>query len=157
MKEQDIVGALQSNPATSSIFVGCFPADRVPQQVDSVPAAFILNSDPAHKKGSHWVALFCGERVEFFDSFGRKPSYYGFNSPILDNAFSQSCQFQSDLSTVCGQYCMFFVHSRCSGLSFDQFLSKFSADCAKNDRLVVRRVNEIFDIKTELFDPDVLF
>ena len=155
MNAAEINQALSFHPVTKNVFVGCFAADQVPGHFDRAPAACIVNTDPAHKKGEHWIALYKDEKTEFFDSYGKSPDFHGFSSPIFQGAITQTSKLQSDLSTVCGQYAMLFVYSLCSSMSFDSFVSRFTSDRQKNDRFVLREVNKLFKIKTELFDPDI--
>ena len=41
---------------------------------DDYDKYFIVNTDPASKPGSHWVAVYTGDSPEFFDSLGQSPS-----------------------------------------------------------------------------------
>jgi len=58
---------------SQDIFNGVFSADNLPTN----PHLLVCNTDPSHKEGQHWIAIYvdkqrrCGE---YFDSFGRRPS-----------------------------------------------------------------------------------
>ena len=58
------------------LFGGVFAKDRLPLVVEKKPTFYIVNTDPISKPGRHWIAIYVGDEVEFFDSLGRKPDYY---------------------------------------------------------------------------------
>ena len=74
--------ALKRNAYTKKIFDGVFPADEVPEIIDTFPCGFVANTDPSTEPGMHWVAFYfpSREKGEFFDSYGNPPEYYGFKS-----------------------------------------------------------------------------
>ena len=39
-------------------FRGVFAANRLPKRVSRYPSAYIVNTDPASKPGTHWVAFY---------------------------------------------------------------------------------------------------
>ena len=53
-------------------FDGVYAADRLPND----PRLLVCNTDPSHKLGEHWVAIYVDEEGrygEYFNSFGRPP------------------------------------------------------------------------------------
>ena len=106
-------------------FKGCFPCDKIPQ-CSQYPVAYIINEDDSNKGGSHWVAIFIKdfETVYFFDSYATLYS----NMYILNflknfkTVIINPYPFQSILSNVCAQYCIFFVISMIRGMLFSMFL-----------------------------------
>lgn len=139
-------------------FVGVFASDKIPQiTVSKTPVCLVANLDPSWKKGSHWVA-FCvhtdekGKKtVEIFDSYGtrpkvklvRKKDWRLKHNPI---------RFQKTDSTVCGQYCVYFVKKRSRGIAFssivrslkakkdaDEYVEKFVAKLEENKSLPTGR------------------
>lgn len=77
----------------------------------------VINTDSSDEPGSHWIAVFqeIPGTLEIFDSFGRDLHFYGPMMAHLANGkrvISQTLQYQSNLSTVCGQHCMFFMLRR---------------------------------------------
>ena len=61
-------------------FRGVFPSDKLLhankfKSRKKTPQLFIVNFDPAHMKGSHWIAIYIPpkytrEPLEYFDSYG---------------------------------------------------------------------------------------
>lgn len=62
-------------------YIGTIPRDKIHELLPLVHphsrVAFILNFDPAHKEGSHWISIYIDARpsgsnsIEYFDSYGR--------------------------------------------------------------------------------------
>ena len=80
METKDIYRALKSNNTTRDIFVGVYPSDKLPAisalylQSEDTKQAYVINLDPSHLPGSHWVAVFCDHSGnEYFDSYGLPP------------------------------------------------------------------------------------
>lgn len=79
----------------------------------------IVNTDPSTKPGKHWVAFFLGPhgKLEFFDSYGRPPTHFGFPiaCSMLDTSTFEynTLAIQADSSSVCGHYCIVFLFLRC--------------------------------------------
>ena len=67
--------------------LGTHPFDQAPKLAGvKTPFAFVLNSDPSHLPGSHWLAFYQESAtlpLEMFDSFGFLPSFYS-----LENVYS---------------------------------------------------------------------
>jgi len=94
---------------TNSPFLGVFARDRVPLQ-PKYPSGIILNTDKQTEEGEHWLAIYYDNDgyAEFFDSFGKHPSYY--NMEAYMNKTSRkwnhnTIQLQS-FSNFCGHYCL---------------------------------------------------
>ena len=78
---------------------------------------------------------------EFFDSYGKHPIHY--NNYFLDfmnrNAVEwehNKIQFQSAFSTVCAQYCIYFLYHRCRKRPMSSIVNSFVNDKLRNDQLV---------------------
>ena len=107
-------------------FLGVFPFDQFPLKTlthnyySSSPNAYccIVNTDPSHKPGTHWVAFFIDKtkkkmsHLEFFDSYGLPPNTYSFKFPSPIQIISNQCTLQSHDSTVCGHYCILYLYLR---------------------------------------------
>ena len=78
MNTSQIWTALKSDPVTGKKFLGVFPADRLPKEIESYPKGFIANTDVSGKRGTHWVAFYFPSegKAEFFDSYGQPPERY---------------------------------------------------------------------------------
>ena len=93
--------------------------------------------------GTHWIAIYFNEQTkgEFFDSSGKHPIYY--NKYFLDfmNRTAvewehNKIQLQSAFSTVCGQYCIYFLYHRCRKGLMSSIVNSFVNDKFHNDQLV---------------------
>jgi hypothetical protein len=126
MLSSEIATVLQSIPIMKNSFRGVFPADMLPHKITNFPASFVINTDPSNKPGTHWTAVhfISPWKAMFFCSFGK--SDYPFMRFVLDNACCVEYNdhaFQSELSTVCGQYCCVFLYYMNVGVDLRNLLS----------------------------------
>lgn len=118
-------------------FIGVLPRDKVPDldqgwPLARYPAALVANADSSTEPGSHWLAMYMLTRnsVEFFDSFALPPSYYSLSLPSSTISVC-SRALQSDTSSLCGHYCVYYLIRRAQGhspLSITNAFSKFYLD-----------------------------
>ena len=159
MNSSQIENALRSDSVVSMVFMGVFAADT-PSSPKQFPAGYIANTEPHHMLGQHWVAFYCdGGHLECFDSFGNNPAHYSKHlQKWTDDEFKlmQSETLQSEDSTVCEQYCMFFILLRAYGFSYQDILSAFTRNTQVNDRFVCRFINRYFKLKTIVKDKKFL-
>lgn len=109
---------------------------------DKFPLFVVFNESPRSSEGSHWcVALFKkkhhGIECEVFDSFGVKTS----QKHIRYNFFvtrENVKQLQSDYSSTCGFWCLYWVHSQLHYISTKRFLAQFTSDLNLNDQIIMR-------------------
>ena len=81
------------------------------------------------------------KECEFFDSYGDSYEEYRHLMPPAWNVVRENCvQLQSDISQVCGEYCIMFVAERSRGVSYEDFLKNFNFNTSYNDWLVTRFV-----------------
>lgn len=113
----------------------------------------VVNLDPSYKSGSHWVALcispsdFAAD--EYFDSYGLPPCNTILNYLEGKYIFSKK-QLQSFTSTICGQWCIFYIWKRCQGLGLDEIVAQFKgSQPEKNDAYVNNVVNKHFTGKKQ--------
>ena len=78
---------------------------------------------------------------EFFDSYGKHPIHY--NKHFLDfmkrNAVEwehNKIQLQSAFSTVCRQYCIYFLYHCCRKRTVSSIVNSFVNDKLHNDQMV---------------------
>lgn len=93
----------------------------------------ILNTDVYAKSGQHWCAFYLNAngKAEFFDSFGRKPSYYNNHFSAWLRKYARTFVYntkriQSDTSNVCGLYTLHFLRQRLLGHSLETIVDYFS-------------------------------
>ena len=143
MRTSHIKRAMSVHPKTKGIFGGVFARNRVPKRIPAKTVAYIVNTDPDHKPGQHWIALYITkETVYYFDPYGLPPQ--GFHRVRKWRKrmqyFKQRLQGRG---RMCGHYCLYFILSTQMNLSFNVFGSDLNA----NDRLVYRLVKRHLPIK----------
>ena len=137
----------------SSHTLGVFPVDKlptIPRRNVKYPFCLIANTDKCGNPGQHWVAIYVQspEHGEFFDSLGRPPGEY---SSLFLNFMKRYCdrmkwnvrQVQGIGSSVCGQYCLFYLMNRSKGICMDCILSPFVAEYSLNDRVIEVHLTDI--------------
>ena len=109
----------------------------------------MVNTDPMELLGTHWIAIYFNEQMkgEFFDSFEKHSIHY--NKHFLDfmnrNAVEwehSKIQLQSAFSTVCGQYCIYFLYHRCMKTLMSSIVISFVNDKLRKD-FVKRKYKQV--------------
>lgn len=151
MNTQQINLVASIDPCLRREFVGVFASDKLPNDLPQQPeVSIVCNTDPSWQAGRHWVAVhLAGETGEFFDSYGLPPT-----GVFEDFMNKQACQWvysnkrlQGGFSTVCGQYCIFYLWHKCRGFSISDILGMFKDDYHTNDMFVNQFVSECFNVK----------
>ena len=129
-------------------FQGTHPLDKIPPMNKS-PYSTVINLSPSDHTGSHWVALYSDtiSTVEIFDSYGRDlQDQEEFRNVIGHrHVVCNPTPVQSIGSSVCGQYCIFFVYQKERGKSMKQIVQCFSPSrCLENDSNVKSWVHKRF-------------
>jgi len=99
---------------------------------------YVFNTEIWPKTG-HFIALYCcGLNIYVFDSLGvNNISHEDFLCQKTPNMiYLNNKKLQSDYSTVCALYCIFFVYYANSGKSFKFILSHFTMSQDRNDRVL---------------------
>lgn len=129
---------LEKDRYTKDIFLGAVARDELPSQ-PPFPSCFIINTDPRNKPGEHWLAVYYSKNgfVDFFDSYGNSPDYFGLDGYIFKT--SRGCDFnkkrlQGD-SSYCGFYCILFLFYKARG-DENLFFRQFSSKLSQNDRII---------------------
>ena len=123
---------------TKDLFTDVYACDQLSFiEINEYPKSFVVNT------GTYWIAIYFNEQMkgEFFDSYGKHPIHY--NEHFLDfknrNAVEwehNKIQLQSAFSTVCGQYCIYFLYHRCRKRSVSSIVTNFVNHKLRNDQLV---------------------
>jgi hypothetical protein len=103
--------------------LGVFPAEQVPTIDRTSHCCCILNTDARGLPGEHWLAFFYNHQtgvLEYFDSYGMQiVTYDDVHSSLLSCGLVALCTpansigcLQSDMSLVCGHYCIAFLYWR---------------------------------------------
>lgn len=127
-------------------FKGTHAMDLLPPYT---AGAYVINLSPSSDPGTHWVVVYHDSNcIEYFDSYGSDPPKYlirwwGKNRIWTKNPY----KLQSPLSSVCGQYCIFYILHRFQGYKISTVLNLFSDDVDHNDRQVYHYVRENFELE----------
>ena len=149
MDTHQITYVLKHHPSTKSYFRGVYALDEIPRVLKGDKHCCVVNTDPSDQSGSHWLAMyFEGGKGEFFCSYGNPPSFYDERLENFMDTFSNMWNFnskrlQGTFSTVCGQYCIFYLIKKCEGRTLRNIVSLFGNDLHKNDG----KVNDWFNRK----------
>ena len=158
MNSEQIDKALRSDDTVKEVYVGTFPADLLPNPKE-FPGAYIANTQPSRMSREHWVAFYCdNNEVECFDSYGKNPTDYSdYIAKWVDDEYQviQIEVLQAHDSTVCGQYCMFFILVRAYGFSYQDVLSALTSDSRVNDKFICKFINKFFKLRTAEKDKKI--
>lgn len=137
MNSEEFWQALQDCTARKATAVSFYVTDKIPAAFTMLPAVCIADKHPSNLLGEHWTGIFqeFDESMEFFEFFGRSPQYYGLDLDLLNNKriIMKENSMQSELTTVCKQYRLFFVGKRCSGITFHQIVGCFMGNQVYNN------------------------
>ena len=127
---------------------GVYAADEIPLTVQ-LSHGFIANTDPKQKPGKHWIAfLYVNGVLECFDSYGKSPDQYSTSFKHFMSKYSRlkvnTKRLQSSDTTVCGQYCLFFLMCRTRGQPMEQIVNMFEQNYYLNDQFVYNFIDERF-------------
>jgi hypothetical protein len=139
--------------------LGVFPADQVPTIDRSTHCCFILNTDARGNPGEHWLAFFYNRydgTLEYFDSYGMSLlTYHAVYATLHSRGLVALCTpansvgpLQSDMSFVCGHYCIAFLYWRTKKIHtkathFCISLARAYSAAAERDKYVVKFVREL--------------
>lgn len=135
MNGLQIEQCLKSDSFAKHTFRGVYSSDQLPKvRVDRLPCAVVANTDPITKPGKHWVAFYIDEHnhAEYFDSYGLKPTLAAFKTFLTRNSVGEwitnDTPLQGAFSSVCGQYCLFYLLHRSRNRSMREIVGMFTED-----------------------------
>lgn len=152
MNSIQIEEILSRDSTTRKYFLGVFPSNHLPLNIECYPVCFVCNVDSCSELGSHWVAFFLSkpDEMEFFDSYGNAPSFFQGSISNYTSRFSHvtynPIKLQSHTSAVCGQFCVYYLYHRCRGNCLKGFLKHFVAENICNDHKVYNFVSKKFRV-----------
>ena len=163
MNSAQIDSSLRRDPCTVDMWRGVFPLDKLKglPSSKSLPAGYIANTAPSTHAGKHWVAFyFTEDGAEFFDSYGFAPARPQMTKLLKaygDKKWKRNkLRLQGNFSTVCGQYCIFYLTLRARGWTMKEIEGEFGDDTERNDGLVRKFVNKHFNLNTEEINFDFI-
>lgn len=145
---EDLETVLLTDPVVGPQFGGVLAVDQLPKKIPEHVRSYVINTDPADKPGTHWVAVYFGKRddddqgftvAEYFDSYGLPPvdqRIIDFIRKNTDFYYHNDRPLQSLYSTVCGQYCVYYLVKRHRGETLEGILDRFTTSKTTNDQAV---------------------
>lgn len=150
MNTQQIDAVLYS---ACPVFLGTHAIDKLPRFCSG--GAYVINLDPSTGPGTHWVAVYSKlDSIDYFDSYGNEPPaflkrWWGKNK----NYQSNPMLVQGPFSSVCGQYCIYFILQKFRGCTMRSILTQFSDDVDTNDRQIYDYIMYHFNlVKPNMID-----
>lgn len=139
--------ALDTDEETRRFQPKVIAANQLPDQLPQ-RFLFMLDTDPTHKGGKHWVLAFrrmASKRPFFFDSYEMLPSKYYKGWQKLDSFQRSTDDFQQLETTVCGDHCLHVGKRLATGHSRAKILKSYSKDDQKhNDEKVFLLIHSRF-------------
>lgn len=148
---------LMRDKYTQKYFINVFASDQLPKKITHYPACLIVNLDSSTQPGSHWIAFYMTnvKEIEMFDSYGNSPELFNKSIKNFVSKFNHvtynPVTLQSNISAVCGQYCIYYLYCKCRGRTLRQFLSYFTLNNVSNDKRVYNFVSKRFHVQTHFF------
>lgn len=161
MNAYEINNILKQDRVVSPYLLGVFPCDKLPKN-PTIPCALIANTDSSEGEGKHWIGIYVNHDgvVMYFDSYGFPPGqqeFLDFIASIANHYVSNNIQLQSQLSSACGQFSIFFLAMACRGCTIPEIQRYFQRnDLTINDQRVTNFVNENYDAATKAYDFDYI-
>ena len=112
-------------------FGGAIPSDAILHTVRN--RFYIVNTEPSHLPGSHWVCIYNGKVPEFFDSLGKDPSFYDktFEYHMINMGPSymhNTLRVQDRDSESCGLFCVYYLIHRTRGWTMTEIMNSFNIE-----------------------------
>jgi len=159
MNTAELLNICKTDQYIKPVFEGVFPSDCLPKKL-VYPAAYIANTDPKIKPGTHWIAMYFDHdgNGDYMDSYGRMPlpKFKSFLNKQCHDWQYNNKQLQAPLTATCGQYCIYFLYQRSRGMPLQKILNSFGNDGFKNDEMVTNFVNKTFGTKTNVIDVEFI-
>ena len=129
-----IKSLLKKLTVSNSFFSGVYTDKILPFEIiEKDKAVIIVNISFRNKKIGHWVVMYIYEKtLYFFDSYAKKPQFYGGNIDIFCKLFQGAIVFpvkksiQEKGSFVCGGYSLYFAECIFKNMSISETMSIFS-------------------------------
>ena len=118
-------------------FNGVYSRDNLAKTIKN--GAYGINLDEYTDVGTHWIALYVKNEINYFDSFGvdyvpKEIKKFIGHKNIKTNIF----RIQAENSIVCGYFCIGFIDSMFAGRSLIDFTSLFSHyELKENDKVIL--------------------
>ena len=119
MNTLEINTLLKKHPHSRPVFNGVYARNRL-HRLLNVPSALVGNTDPDHRMGQHWVAIYidANSKGKYYDPTGIPPFLKAYVNFMKKHCYSwtyNTVRVQEEGSTVCGHHCIFYLVHRCAG------------------------------------------
>ena len=124
MNTFQLAQALMKDPFTKGSFAGVYACDQLTSiEISKYPKSFVVNTDPMKLPGTHWIAIYFNEKMkgESFDSY--RKHFLDFMNRNAVEWEHNKIPLQSAFSTVCGQYCIYFLYHHCRKRSMSSIVN----------------------------------
>ena len=144
MNTFDLEQKIITDTVSSSIFGGVLASDELPHRIKHKPVFYIVNTDPSNMPGQHWIVIYIGENVDYFDPLGRAPNRiieHRLSSISPDGYLRMISPVQSQTSRKCGQFCLYYSYYRARNFSVSCIVNSLTLDFTINDYIVQQFVD----------------
>ena len=145
---------LFSKSHLKSYFLGVYSADTIPKSIRR-HKFIVVNTSDSTEVGSHWYIIYRVDfnTLEIFDSLGIDTSKRiflkeNFNLRGIKSIKFNTTSVQSNESSTCGHFCVFFIYQRLHNqdLTFHELLNEtFEVDCDSNEKNVNNFMTKIIN------------
>ena len=147
MNTEQIEQLCRSDQVLSPKFGGVFSRDNLPDLAEDAKF-YVCNTDPSSEPGDHWVVLHAAaEGGEYFDSLGGAINHDEFAQFLGGEYRYVSVQTQELFSSVCSQYCIFYMCLRARGHSMDDIVHVLDIQGEGSDRFVTCFVKLFYGVE----------
>jgi hypothetical protein len=146
MQTSDIFNVIERFPNVKEKFMGVFPCDLIPKQMDQF-TCLIFNLSKSGEKGTHWNALirnYNNSQQAVYEIFDPLSTNFAVLNPYLNfkNAtyYFNSQSFQDPESSICGLMSIYFLIARMHDIyvNYNEILSEiFEPDVKQNTQIVM--------------------
>lgn len=149
METGQLASCLLTNKSTKKILSAVLPCDLLPKaRVKNI--LIIFNTEESWLSGRHWCSIFIDKQgnLFYFDSLAEKitnPHLINFLNLYKTIHFNKS-RVQSLSSDVCGCYASVFLYYCSKGVSYRDFLNKFTDNYKENDSIIKDEFKKIFKL-----------
>ena len=159
MNTKEIDHLLKRHPNTRHVFKGVYARNRLPRRIN-VPSALVGNTDPDHRPGRHWIAIYidANSRGEYYDPTGRPPcqsAYVNFMNRHCRSWTYNGVRVQEKGSIVCGHHCLYYLIYRCAGHSMAKITRSLGHPKEATD-IVKSFVHSVINKVVELYEAFVI-
>lgn len=148
---QQLDKVFKSNKWTRKLYNGIFPVDLLPRfRPSKTPCFIIVNLDPSHKPGSHWILIFFPHKTSenrgqtfLFDSLGANAEGQNLLSSFFKTTYRfNRLQLQHQASKSCGYFVLAIGLLLSRGVAPENLSSYFARTQIENNDAALKKMVE---------------